>query len=171
MCLQWKGSMTPSPLLETQWEQTMGWGSARGKIEKINGNISPHLSPGTETRIDGAMAIVFQTWQVGGFIIIISLSPIIIIWQVGGGTTNVPTLTWPASTLTEGHALIVTNKSSIVTEEREGTVMTVGQKPRCCFCPTDLLFPLSSWSDHCQGLIWNQIQCNYVIKSKTAWKQ
>ena len=47
----------------------MGWGSARGKIEKINRNISPHLWPGTETRMDRALAIVLKKWQVGDFII------------------------------------------------------------------------------------------------------
>ena len=39
---------------------------------------------------------------------------------------------------------MVANKSGIISEEKEETVGTVGQKSRCCFCPTELLFPLTS---------------------------
>ena len=72
--------------------------------------------------------------------------------QVAGGTKAVPKPTWLASTLRRGQELVA-NKSSIITEEREVWVSTVGQKRRCCFCPTELLLPLSSSSDLCKDIV------------------
>ena len=126
----------------------MGWNSAPSKIQTINGNIVPHLCPGTETRIDRTGVVLNSTLE------------------VGGGTTAASPI-WLGCTPRQGQ-IEVSSKSTIITEEREGLLTTVGQKPRCCFCQTDLLFPLSSssliigtmLSESCIGTIkWNVTIC------------
>ena len=65
-----------------------------------------------------------------------------------GGTTGATTPTSPGSIRTPGQQLVREDKSFIITEEREGRHMTVGQKPRWCSCPTELLgIGKDSWAE------------------------
>ena len=67
----------------------------------------------------------------------------------GTTTTAAPTSTSPGSTRTPGQKLIGTDKSFIITEEREGAQVIVGRKPRWFSCLTELLVPLLSFSQKC----------------------
>ena len=95
----------------------------------------PHRCPGTETRIGRAMEIVQRS-----------------ILEVGG-TSNAPTPIWLGCIPRPSQKLLVTNRSTIYMEEREESQPSVGQKSRCCFCPTEILFPLSSWFGQSKDII------------------
>ena len=82
----------------------------------------------------------------------------------GGTTINAAGPTSPGNTLPEGQELVVRNKSIIFTEEREGTHWTVLQKQRCCFCPTEPLFPFSSPSDLCKDIMKSNLA---IVKIKS----
>ena len=107
----------------------------------------PHLCPGTETRIDGAAIVHNWKLEAGGT----------------GATAQAPI--WLGCTLRPGQKLVVKNKSTTFGEEREGRHTTVGQKPRCYFCPTELLCPHSSLSDQCREFIKAFNYFNYENKN------